>query len=196
MVALEEKILSIAMEEFSVKGYEGATTKEIAKKAGVNEVTLFRKFGSKEKLVKYAVKQGKKLALENLDRTLMGIDNSDVREFLLALYSRLLDFLVSKFDFILLTIWEGRKRSEIGSEAITIPTSIVQKIATALEKYQVKGEIKKVDTNQVATIFIGHLLHQAMIRRYVKDQRYRNLLTVSPAMFVDVLLQGIYLHGW
>lgn len=44
------QILTSAKELFSEKGYTDTTTKEIAKRAGVNEVTIFRKFGSKQKL--------------------------------------------------------------------------------------------------------------------------------------------------
>lgn len=47
-----EKILNSAFEVFSIKGYAGGTTKEIAIKAKVSEVTLFRHFGSKEALFK------------------------------------------------------------------------------------------------------------------------------------------------
>ncbi len=44
------EILTAARDLFSQKGYSAATTKEIAKEAGVNEVTIFRKFQSKQKL--------------------------------------------------------------------------------------------------------------------------------------------------
>ncbi|MDH4123059.1 MAG: TetR/AcrR family transcriptional regulator [Thermoplasmata archaeon] len=45
-----EKILDAALDVFGRRGYTGATTREIASKAKVNEVTLFRKFGSKKSL--------------------------------------------------------------------------------------------------------------------------------------------------
>ncbi len=45
-----EKILDAGLKLFSKKGFLGATTKEIAKKAGVAELTLFRHFSSKDKL--------------------------------------------------------------------------------------------------------------------------------------------------
>jgi len=45
-----DKILQAGLRLFSKKGYLGATTKEIAHKAGVAELTLFRHFSSKEKL--------------------------------------------------------------------------------------------------------------------------------------------------
>ncbi len=46
----KNKILEAGLKLFSEKGYLGATTKEIAKRAGVAELTLFRHFSSKEKL--------------------------------------------------------------------------------------------------------------------------------------------------
>jgi AcrR family transcriptional regulator len=45
-----DKILNAAVELISSKGYQGATTREIARIAGVAEVTLFRHFASKERL--------------------------------------------------------------------------------------------------------------------------------------------------
>lgn len=46
----EEKILEAALSLISKEGYLGATTREIAHKASVTEITLFRHFGSKERL--------------------------------------------------------------------------------------------------------------------------------------------------
>lgn len=45
-----DRILEAAYKCFSEKGYLGATTREIAKNAGVSEVTLFRYFRSKKEL--------------------------------------------------------------------------------------------------------------------------------------------------
>src|SRR5262245_12522423 len=45
-----QQILEVAFGLFARKGYEGATTREIAEKAGINEALLFRHFSSKENL--------------------------------------------------------------------------------------------------------------------------------------------------
>ncbi len=45
------RLLEAAARVFAQSGLEGATTREIAREAGVNEVTLFRHFQSKEKLL-------------------------------------------------------------------------------------------------------------------------------------------------
>ena len=46
-----EKLLAAAARVFARCGLEGATTREIAREAGVNEVTLFRHFQSKDNLL-------------------------------------------------------------------------------------------------------------------------------------------------
>jgi AcrR family transcriptional regulator len=44
----EPQILQAAAELFAERGYRGTTTVAIAERAGINEVTLFRKFGTKQ----------------------------------------------------------------------------------------------------------------------------------------------------
>src|ERR1035438_10398506 len=48
-------ILSAASRVFARDGLEGATTRAISREAGVNEVTLFRHFGTKERLLEAVV---------------------------------------------------------------------------------------------------------------------------------------------
>jgi AcrR family transcriptional regulator len=46
----KKQILQVATELFANKGYEGATTREIARRARVNEAIIFRHFPTKEEL--------------------------------------------------------------------------------------------------------------------------------------------------
>ncbi len=50
----EDKILNASIILFSQKGYSAVTTKEIAKEAGVSEMTLFRHFENKHNLFEKA----------------------------------------------------------------------------------------------------------------------------------------------
>lgn len=46
-----EKIIDATMELILERGYTATTTKDIAERAGVNECTIFRKFGEKKEIV-------------------------------------------------------------------------------------------------------------------------------------------------
>lgn len=67
---VEDRILHASMKVFSENGYNGATTIKIAKEANVNEITIFRKFKSKENLLKAVVEKNMTETLENLDNIL------------------------------------------------------------------------------------------------------------------------------
>lgn len=51
-----DQIIKASISVFVKKGYLGATTKEIAEKANVAEVTLYRKFKTKQNLFDYCMK--------------------------------------------------------------------------------------------------------------------------------------------
>ncbi|MFB9324680.1 TetR/AcrR family transcriptional regulator [Paenibacillus aurantiacus] len=50
-VSTGDRLILAAIDLIAEQGYDGTTTKEIASAAGVNEVTLFRHFGSKQALL-------------------------------------------------------------------------------------------------------------------------------------------------
>lgn len=54
-VVNRQKLLEAAARVFAEVGFRGATTRRIAEEAGVNEVTLFRLFGSKAQLMTEAI---------------------------------------------------------------------------------------------------------------------------------------------
>ena len=51
------RIHQSALQVFVERGYEAATTKEIAERAGVNEATLYRRFNTKAELIRTALAQ-------------------------------------------------------------------------------------------------------------------------------------------
>jgi AcrR family transcriptional regulator len=55
MFSTEDKLLRAATTVFAKRGVSGATTREIAQRAKVNEVTLFRLFRNKEELLRRVI---------------------------------------------------------------------------------------------------------------------------------------------
>jgi len=56
-MASRQKLLAAAARIYGESGFRGATTRRIADEAGVNEVTLFRLFGSKSALIAEAIRE-------------------------------------------------------------------------------------------------------------------------------------------
>lgn len=54
---ISEKLLAAAMEEFSSKGYDGASVNDICKSSGVPKGNLYHNFSSKEALYLTCVKE-------------------------------------------------------------------------------------------------------------------------------------------
>src|SRR5438132_9595373 len=63
-----ERLLNAAARTFARDGLRGATTREIAREAGVNEVTLFRHFKSKEQLLRAVLQRGLASEVALMDR--------------------------------------------------------------------------------------------------------------------------------
>lgn len=93
-----DKILEAGLALFSKKGYLGATTKEIARKAGVAELTLFRHFFSKERLFEEMIKSYSFLpALKGLLPELKGLGYAEA---LSVIAKKYLERLFERRDLI------------------------------------------------------------------------------------------------
>ena len=56
-ITTRERLIVAAARVYAAAGFRGATTRRIAEVAGVNEVTIFRTFGSKAALIEEALRQ-------------------------------------------------------------------------------------------------------------------------------------------
>jgi AcrR family transcriptional regulator len=61
----DEAIMKAALELFVERGLEGANFEQIAKRAGVAQVTVYRRWSSKEELLTQAIEQARTLVPEN-----------------------------------------------------------------------------------------------------------------------------------
>src|SRR5215475_8630248 len=95
----KEQILSAALQLFREKGIEGTTTKEISKKAGIAEGTLFNYFETKEDLALYFFEESLTEMIEwyQNDR---GMKRAALPEKLFGIIEHLLDSLAPYEEFI------------------------------------------------------------------------------------------------
>jgi AcrR family transcriptional regulator len=114
-----EQLLKATLKLISEKGYLGATTREIAHEAGVTELTLFRHFGSKERLFEELLKSY--MFLPKLKELLPELEGLSCEKALILIAKR-----------FLLTLKERRAViSILFSEVTTYP----EKIKTVYNKF-------------------------------------------------------------
>lgn len=147
-----QKIIDAAMTLVRDKGYVATTTKEIAKIAGVNECTLFRKFKSKKDIVLQGVKQSQWRAdvtpeiFENVEWDLQ----ADIEMFMRAYMDRMTP------DFVNLSI--GLRAPQLYEETSSLIMKVPQAFLASFTEYLVKmyemGKMPKADFETLAmTIF-------------------------------------------
>ena len=99
-----DKILEAALKLFSQKGFLGATTRQIAREAGVAEVTLFRHFPSKEALFEEVIRRYS--FLPALKGILPGLERAGYEEAMLEIARRFLERLEERKDLIRIMLAE------------------------------------------------------------------------------------------
>src|ERR1041385_7621498 len=70
--ARRDEVLDAAMVEFAEHGFEGASTEDIARRAGISQPYLFRLFGTKKELFKASVARCLRETLELFQRAAEG----------------------------------------------------------------------------------------------------------------------------
>src|SRR5438874_1525966 len=71
--ARREEILDAALEEFAARGLHGASTEDIARRAGISQPYVFRLFGTKKELFKAVVNRCFRETLEMFQRAAEGL---------------------------------------------------------------------------------------------------------------------------
>lgn len=152
-----EQIIKAALDVFEKKGFQTATTQEIAREAQVAEVTLFRKFSTKQNLFITVVKtviekqfssHVKKLAKEE-----------DTEGFLSKIIYNRLEVLSKNAGLVKMLLSESLM-GNLGEE-INLPTIIFSNLKTGLDLHFDLLN-KKVDTEflarQLSGIFLSYII--------------------------------------
>ncbi|UTB32151.1 MAG: TetR/AcrR family transcriptional regulator [Methanobacterium sp. ERen5] len=109
MISTEDKILDATIELLDNEGLNGATTRKIASEAGVNEVTVFRKFKNKNRLLRAAKERGANQFLLELE-TLFDIDeDDDVETYLMTIWKNASKKIDKRINLIRISMEEVRE---------------------------------------------------------------------------------------
>ncbi|MFM2243075.1 MAG: hypothetical protein RLZ97_1930 [Verrucomicrobiota bacterium] len=147
-LSTRQRLIDAARAEFGDKGIEAATTRGIADRAGCNEVTLFRHFESKQKLLAAVVQETSVefAALCECPEALSGDLREDLERFA-SVYNRSLERCEGMARAM---IGEGRRRPTLCKELIgDVLEPLHRSIAGYLEKRKADGVVRE-DLNGMA----------------------------------------------
>src|SRR5881296_4169162 len=86
----KDDVLDAALIEFAEHGFEGTSTEDIARRAGISQPYLFRLFGTKKELYKASVARCFRETLETFQRAAEGKRGEAALEAMGAAYQELL----------------------------------------------------------------------------------------------------------
>lgn len=178
----DEKVYRAAMQAVIERGYAGATTKQIAEAAGISEVTLFRKYESKVKLVKQAIIA----TAVRMDFTTASDHTGDVAADLQRVVQAYQDLSVQHGQFTTTLMGEIARHPEL-SNLLDAPLQLMEGVATLLARYQAEGVLQPELPLQAVAALLGPLMITNMIRQ---ANATISLPPVDAARHVELFLNG------
>jgi AcrR family transcriptional regulator len=183
---LRDQLLLAAARVYADGGYHGATTRRIAAAAGVNEITLFRHFGSKDVLLREALAR-----CHSEDAAPLPEEPGDpLRE--LAEWSRShLRDLQARASLIRTCLGEFAEHPGLFTPEISCPVRAVGALAGYLERLKQRDLVSaSFDARVAATMLMGVLFADAVGRDIVPDM-YPNEPEDAVTEYVALFLRGI-----
>ncbi len=186
------QIVKVAMKLFSQKGFNGATTREIAEKAKISEATIFKHFARKEDLYSAIVdkqcndRQGQSLLMKRVE----GKEGKDVfREaalFLIQKHQKDTSFM----KLLMFSALEGHKLSRIFMKTRGVET--LDFLAGHITRLVKEGKLKKVDAHLSARAFLGMVLYYSMSQEiYGLKNFFKMPVKKVVDTFVDIFFEGM-----
>ncbi|MCK5812472.1 MAG: TetR/AcrR family transcriptional regulator [Clostridiales bacterium] len=111
-----KQILDAAMKVFVDKGFKGSTTLEIAKKADISEVTLFRYFSSKKEMFLQGIEP---ILLSTLKENITTLNKLSAKEKLEYLLYERISVISKNYQVVKLILTETSLLSELGNGNFT-----------------------------------------------------------------------------
>lgn len=183
---VRDRILKAAVSVFSEVGFRGATTRRIAQAADVSEVTLFRHFGSKGRLLQEAI------TCEGIQAPRLSLPDppGDPARELLAWAGNQFRHLQERRSFIRTCLAEIEEHPEMVPPG-SPPAVATRSLADYLRRLRAMSlATAPFDPDVAASMLMGTLFADAMGRDAMPDL-YQNDPDGALAQYVEMFLRAI-----
>lgn len=188
---VREKLLSAALKVFEEAGSRGATTRRIAAEAGVNEITLFRHFGSKGALMSEALACATRGPVESC----LPAEPRDPAAELLAWSRGGYTHLRRHAAMIRTAMGEMEQDPETARCVAANPSRVHEQLYAYLFRLQERGLASADwDAHAASSMLMGALFSDAM-GRDMMPEKYPYPEAEAPERYVRLFLRAIGVDG-
>jgi len=191
----EQRILDAALKVFASEGYTGATTRRIAEEANVAEVTLFRKFQSKENLLKEVLINNR--VMISSTHVLFQVDNSvDLETELRILGKNIAKIMKNNKEdskrrmFMFMLFEEGRRRPEVAEVLSTFLQMNIQPLSEYFDLQIKNGKMRNINPRSAALTFVSYFVYTSLLKGVFGDN-FLGYGVEEIERFVDIFTKGI-----
>ena len=186
-MTVRDQLLDAAARLYAEAGYRGATTRRIAVEAGVNEITLFRHFGSKDALMREAIARAGSSPAHEMLPDLPRDPFTEVRDWAKAHIAE----LRARRSLIRTCMAEIEEHPGIFSAQNSPPAVAAKALGKYLRRLREMGLAKaQFDETAASAMLMGALFADAMGRDIMTDL-YRNEPEEAVEQYVQLFLRGL-----
>jgi AcrR family transcriptional regulator len=186
-----QRLLDAAARVFARDGLSGATTREIAREAGVNEVTLFRHFQTKDRLLSAVVGENFGGPATAVPPSLPG-PTADLRADLAGLARYYEELLTTNLPLVRTMLGElqhhhgDHEKQVFRAVFAPLKTALVARIKAARHAGELRPEFR---ADVLADLFAG-MIFTGVIRRSSPDIKIEYSAAAYRQAAVDLVLRG------
>lgn len=182
-----EELLRAAARVYARHGYRGSTTRRIADEAGVNEITIFRQFGTKDTLIHEAIAScGPSGPLMELPKVPV-----DPQRELQQWAATLRSHIYASRSLMRRCMSEREEHPQLSASANRGPLRAAAELQGYISRLQACGFIEgKVDGKAAAAMLIGTIFSDAMGRDIMPDI-YPSTPTDAVQQYANLILKAL-----
>ncbi len=185
-----EKIFDAALKVFSEKGYNGATTSEIAREAGVAEGTIFRYFPTKKELLLSVTNP---VIVSSLKNIIADYRDCSPQELLEAALHNRLEIINQNIKLVKILVSEAQFHPELRENFLT---GVILPAASLMREYfkeqEQKGILREVDPEISIRVLVGMMAIFVIWKNVFEGERYVKFADEEVvSAIVDIFLNGM-----
>lgn len=185
----EERIMKATLLTLQREGVDKATTKKIAAEAGVNEVTIFRKFKNKKNLIEATKNHYIEVFIDRLNEIFDFNGDEEIGDYLKKDFNGLLNLSDDDFAIIKVAVEEVRDIPEKKLLISRITDTIINKLEEFFKLQIEKGEIRDINPKGIAILCFDIIFQSLVLFNVYSNPDYE--ITNYSDDFLDIIYNGI-----